>query len=219
MTVSELAQRLPAASLLVRWCQSLALLDAILSPQRKYRYFSFDAFWGPDEQMASMSNGSGDEYSIVFATAGTYLRGFDHESDLSPFIRQPPAVQAGLWESVPAALESARTEPAFTMDGIPSVTIALWRLRTDNEWSFGQATAPEIGDDGGTWLFEQLDGSEGSYTSFAQEYYERDIDAATVERIMGYAPIREQDVVALNAELTLAELDADLAQIRYPMGP
>ncbi|MFE4802065.1 hypothetical protein ACFRFL_45945 [Streptomyces sp. NPDC056708] len=32
------------------------------------------------EEMASMRNGSGDEYSIVFSAAGAYVRGFDHET-------------------------------------------------------------------------------------------------------------------------------------------
>jgi hypothetical protein len=169
MSVSELAQRLPAAPLLARWSQSLAILDAILSPER-------------------------------------------------PFIRQPPAVRAGLLESVPATLEPARSEPAFAMNGIPLVTIVLWRLPSDDEWSFGQASDPDLGDDGGTWLFEQLDGSADSYTSFARDYYERDVDAATVERIMGHAPLREQDVLALNPALTLVELNTDLVQIGYPAG-
>ena len=43
------------------------MLDVILSPEREYRYHSYDAHWASAEEMASMSNGSGDEYSIVFS--------------------------------------------------------------------------------------------------------------------------------------------------------
>ncbi len=34
--------------------QSLAMLDAILSPEWDYRYYSFNSAWGPGEEMASM---------------------------------------------------------------------------------------------------------------------------------------------------------------------
>jgi hypothetical protein len=41
---------------------------------------------GPAEDLASMQNGSGDEYSIVFLDDGAaYARGFDHESPVSPW--------------------------------------------------------------------------------------------------------------------------------------
>ena len=48
--------------------QSIAMLEAIVSPEWEYRYFSFNRLWDESkgERMASMRNGSGDEYFIVF---------------------------------------------------------------------------------------------------------------------------------------------------------
>jgi hypothetical protein len=57
--------------------QSLALLDAILSPDWEYRYFSFDSRWGPSERMGSMRNGQGDHWFALFSSAGCWLKGFD----------------------------------------------------------------------------------------------------------------------------------------------
>lgn len=37
-----------------------------------------------------MSNGSGDEFDIVFSPAGAYIRGFDHESPMSPYVDDEP---------------------------------------------------------------------------------------------------------------------------------
>ncbi len=47
--------------------RSLAMLDAIMSPEWEYRYFSFNANWDASlgERMASMRNGSGDEYFAI----------------------------------------------------------------------------------------------------------------------------------------------------------
>ncbi|APA96960.1 hypothetical protein NS506_02900 [Nocardia seriolae] len=66
----------------------LALLDCVLGgmapahPTRTYRYVEDRR---PGESLASMDNGAGDEYSIVFSSAGTYVRGFDHYSELNTY--------------------------------------------------------------------------------------------------------------------------------------
>ena len=69
-----------------RVAQSIALLDAILSPEWQYRFFSFNAGWDSarHERMASMRDGSGDEYFAVFSPVGGILKGFAHESAMSP---------------------------------------------------------------------------------------------------------------------------------------
>ena len=95
MTAGQLADRLPAIEVVRRWSQSLAMLDAIMSAEWEYRYFSFDAQPSPGQAQASMRTGSGDEYSITFTKDGAFLRGFRHESPLSPLIQTPAALWAG----------------------------------------------------------------------------------------------------------------------------
>ena len=52
---------LPSIQEVRRIAQSLAMLDAILSPEWDDRYHSFNSAWGLNEEMASMRNGSGDD--------------------------------------------------------------------------------------------------------------------------------------------------------------
>jgi hypothetical protein len=87
MTAGELVGRLPGISVVRRWSQSLAVLDAIMSKERQNRYFCFESQFGPGQALASMRNGEGDEYSITFRGDGAFVRGFDHESPVSPFIQ------------------------------------------------------------------------------------------------------------------------------------
>jgi hypothetical protein len=70
---------------LKKLCQSLATLDAIMSPEWEYRYYSFNSKWAEGEMMASMRNGSGDEYFILFNSEGAIMKGFAHESSMSPW--------------------------------------------------------------------------------------------------------------------------------------
>jgi hypothetical protein len=103
MSVADLANRLPDIPTLRRWLQSLAVLDATVCKRPDLRYFAFDATWSETEQIASMSNGSGDEYAIVFGPVGAYVRGFDHESEMSPWARTPMAIAPGLIDEMPLA--------------------------------------------------------------------------------------------------------------------
>jgi len=57
---------IPNVETLKKLCQSLATLDAIISPDWEYRYYSFNSKWADGEMMASMRNGSGDDYFILF---------------------------------------------------------------------------------------------------------------------------------------------------------
>jgi hypothetical protein len=120
VTVYDVARQLPAVADLRDLCRSLAMLDAILSPDRESRYYSFNAGWADGEEMASMRNGSGDEYSIVFSAVGAYVRGFDHESPMSPFGNDGEP-WPGVIDEVPELFRAFVEEPAFTdQEGCPS---------------------------------------------------------------------------------------------------
>ena len=69
MTVHDIARALPEAAVLRDHCRSMAMLEAVLNPEWAYRSYAFNAHWSATETMASMHNGSGDEFSIVFSAA------------------------------------------------------------------------------------------------------------------------------------------------------
>jgi hypothetical protein len=214
VSVTTLAARLPDIETVRRWSQSLAVLDAILSPEWQYRYFSFDARWADDQQMASMRNGSGNEYSITFAPVGAFLRGFDHESEMSPFARTPPAVWSGVIDDVPTAFGEFVREAAFSDDGVPSLTLCLWRGAEDLEWRHGPVTFPPGADpDGADWLFELLDGHPETYQSFARDYFELEIDLEAVRSIYRHEPLSKGVLSALNPDLSLSDLTSELETI------
>ncbi|HVE73908.1 MAG TPA: hypothetical protein VNA30_02290 [Mycobacteriales bacterium] len=218
MSVSALAARLPDVPTLIAWSQSMAMLDAILSPEWEMRYFSYDAHWAPGEHMASMRNGSGDEYSFTITPRGTYGRGFDHESALSPYTRQPPRPYEGLIDAVPSVLRDAVAEPAFMLGDVPSVTLTLWRLDGDGAWSCGKplGVLPTSGDDGGTWLFDELDGKPETYRAFAADYYETPVSLGAAAYVFQHRPLTDAVVRSLNADLSVDDLNDDIRSIGYP---
>ena len=201
------------------WWQALAALDAVMSPEWDSRVFSFDAAWSDDEQMASMRNGAGDDCSVTFTRAGAYLRGFDHESPLSPWSRTPPSPFPGLLEDVPQVLRPAAHEPAWELDGVTAVTVSLWRLADDAEWQAAQPAGPASDlDDGSDWLFAQVDGEPGTYAAFAEEYYEPEqpLDRAVIDHVFALRPLTGELARRLNPDVDWDDLQRDLEQIGYP---
>ena len=82
----------------------------------------------------------------------------------------------------------------------------------------GAVTFPPAGDDpdGADRLFEQLDGRPETYRNYALEYFETTIDVAAISRVYRHEPLSVELLSALNPELSLADIAADLDEIGYP---
>ncbi|MEV3992423.1 hypothetical protein AB0J57_26290 [Streptomyces sp. NPDC049837] len=217
MTVYDTAELLPATPVLRDHCRALAMLEAILCPDARFRHYTFDTRWSATEELASMSNGAGDEFSIVFSPAGAYVRGFDHESPMSPYVDEAP--WPGVVDEVPEVFRRYVEEPAFS-DGVgfPSVTACLWRTTGDDTWRTGTIDFPDHGDpDGSAYLFEHLtDRSVETYQGFAEDMHEVPVDPDAVGHVLALRPLTDEVVTALNPKLTLADLAEDLAATGYP---
>ncbi|WP_424878124.1 hypothetical protein [Streptomyces sp. SLBN-8D4] len=220
MTVQDVARQLPEIAVLREHCRSMAAVEAVLSPEWAYRYHSFNDHWSEKESMASMRNGAGDEYSIVFSAAGTYIRGFDHESPMSPFAEDGP--WPGVLDEVPDVFRPCVEEPAFSdEDGMPVVTACIWRETGDGAWKTGTIDFPDRATDdpdGAGYLFQLLiDRSPEAFQRWAEDYYEVPVDLEAVRHVFSSRPLTEEVVSALNSEIALAGLAEDMAEIGYPM--
>ena len=193
--------------------QSLALLDAILQPDWQYRYYSFNARWADGEQLASMRDGSGDEYYLLFTPSGAILKGFAHESDMTPYHVEPPQVWTGVLDDVPQVFASFLSEPAFERE---ATTFCIWREHADTAWRRGNIVFPMREDpDGSADLLAILDNDPRTYQAWAEEYYEHDINLAAIQSIYRHEPVTDALIKSLNAEMSLQALEEDLAEIGY----
>lgn len=208
--------RLPDADGLLRVWQSMAMLDAILCPERDLRYWSFNSSWAPGEQIGSMRNGSGDELFAHFSRAGCWLKGFAHESPMSPYRDGgTKGVWPGVLDSVPAEFASCLTEPAFS---VGDVTFCIWRLRGDREWHSGSVQFPpgDADPDGSEFLLAQLGGRPERYQAWPSEYFGRDVDLEAVRHVHRQEPLTPEIVGRLNPAASLSDLDAEIDEIGYP---
>ena len=187
-----------------------------MSREWDYRYYSFDSKWAAGEMMASMRNGSGDEYFILFNSHGAIMKGFAHESTMSPWSSDSEQVWPGVLDEVPNEFAEFLSEPAFSM---AETTFCIWRRNADGSWQTGPIDYPEETDpDGSEELLFILDGEPTTYQEFAEQYYECSIDEGTVRSIYQHQPLTTQIIKGLNPEVELEDLGSDLEEISYPSG-
>jgi hypothetical protein len=205
---------LPTIETLKKLTQSLSMLDAIIMREWDYRYYSFNSKWAKGEQMASMRNGEGDGWYCVFGPPGAFLKGFDHESEMSPWGMETSKVWPGVLDSVPDDFRSFATEPAFSME---DTTFCIWRGTRDTRWSTGKISYPAGDDpDGSARMLSIFDGKPGTYKAWAEAYYERPVGLSAVQQIYGHVPLTQELVESLNATAEFEGVLADASEIDYP---
>lgn len=195
--------------------QSLAMLDAILESSWSARHHHFNARWATDMQLGSMINGEGDSWFCIFNAAGAVLKGFDHESEMSPSHRGNTGVWPGILENVPQTFKRALADPSLSIE---QTTFCIWRLREDSRWHRGTIDYPNGQDpDGSARLLKILDGSPITYRQWAESYFERLVNTGAIQEIYLYRALTNETVQLLNPQRELGSLHDDIAEIGYPV--
>ncbi|RLB61385.1 MAG: hypothetical protein DRI90_11470 [Deltaproteobacteria bacterium] len=199
---------------LSRRSKSLALLDQILAPDDAYREFDFDSKWGDGEAVATWRNGEGDHYALWFSEVGTVIRGFDHESAMSPFRHTEPAWWPRLTAGIPAQLRCTLEEPAF---GEREMTFLFWRSARARRWHHGPVELP-VGDDpdGSGRLLALLDGEVEDYLAYAVARFDVALDAAAVAHVYEHGAVDAEWIRRLNPEVALASALDRAQQLGFP---
>lgn len=193
---------LPASEALKRHWQSLAMLDAILSPEWEYRYFSFDASWAKGEQLGSMRNGQGSAMRCLFTDSGAVLSGFDIEQKKSAFALKP--------SDLPKTLEAFATEPAFDS---PHTTFCLYREQSASEWT-RVASSPKSHQD---TLLELLTMDAKGYIEWALGYYESVVPLDVIQHVFATKPLTKELVHAINVDAAQKDVQKEAKDIGYPI--
>ena len=161
-----------------------------------------------------MRNGQGDEWFCVFSEVGVFLKGFDHESEMSPWSMQPPQVRRGVLDEVPEKFKPFATEPAFSM---ADTTFCIWRGHDEDAWQIGHIEWPSGDDpDGSAWMLSILDGDPQKYHSWAESYYERSIRLELIHHVYQHHQLTDEFVMRLNPERDVKTLASDVEEIGYP---
>ncbi len=195
----EGVMNLPPPVALERICKGLAALDAILCEDWELRLFSFNAAWDASrgERMASMRNGEGDSWFIVFSGAHAFFKAYWHEHE-----RVDPA---RIYEDLPAALEPQRHEPAFSMD---DVTFGGW-FEPERGWTMRGTLEPFAEE------LAILTGASDVVRGYLASYFEVDVPLDAIEHVVAGRPLDDALVARIAEGRSMESLTSDLDEIGY----
>jgi hypothetical protein len=198
---------LPSAADLQRLAQSLAVLDAINSPEWEYRYYSYNPSWAPDEAVLEMRDGEGDEMLVLFRPEGCVINGFLNEYP------QPEAQQ--VTRGLPEAFDEFMFGEPVASTG---TTFCLWNTPAHG-WQTGVLGREDDGSEELLYIFDQ---DPAIYAEWATDYYTDETDrpaitAEAVTPIYRHQALTKAMALALNPELEdWVALAAELQEIGYP---
>ena len=216
MVSSGIVSALPAPVELERRCQALAVLEAILCPHPRWRSYFFDAAFRPGERVARMEAATGDGWLIWFSPQGVVIRGFDHESRVSPWGREPVEPWPGLFDGLPDKLQHG---PRLEVEEVESVTFCLWWDLQAPGWRDGLVIRPgaQYQDlDGSEWLLAELV-SPAAYQDHAEEVYERLVPLEVVERIYAHEPLTERLIRAVDPDADATVVLTTARAVGFPV--
>jgi hypothetical protein len=201
---------------------AIAVLDLIVEPEWGLRYFSYQPSWGLGEALASMRDGSGNEYWIVFAADGAaYAQGFDHESELSPWGNEDGELHEGIIDGMPDQFRRYVSEPAFSFENIPSLTVCLWtETGAEGSWRHGSVPPPGSPGDlsGAADLFRVVSRPDpAGYVEYAADYYETEIDAGAVAEIYQHRPLDQALISRISPGRAMEDILGESREIGYPI--
>jgi hypothetical protein len=198
---------LPDRKTLQTICKAISVLDAIISQEWEYRYYSYNNKWADNEEFCEMRNGSGDQMLILFRQDGCVINGFAHE-----FEQQN---KKNLTKNLPSIFDVfIFGEPVKTI----GTTFCLWTTEQKN-WQVGQIENYEGNSEEMLSIF---DGNPQTYIDWATEYFEESyvesgIPLDTVTEIYSGQTLTKEMVLTIVEELEdWEQLEADLNEIGYP---
>lgn len=211
MISTKKLQSLPNWKELKTVCKAMAVLDAILSPDWVYRYYSYDSIWSENEEFFEMRNGEGGQLFILFRDEGAVINGYTSESDQS---NGEQSNKEALTDQMPAVFDEFMFGEPVNSSG---TTFCVW-TNTKGEWTTG--LLPEE-DDYSEELLSALDGNAKTYTTWASKYYEGSyvesgIPLETVTAIFNQEQLTTELVLSLVDHLDdWEQLKDDLTEISY----
>jgi len=198
---------LPDRKSLETICKAIAVLDAIISQEWQFRYYSYNSKWDTNERCLQMRNGSGDEMHILFREDGCAINGFAHEYNQED--------KRKLTSNLPAIFNDfIFGEPVKSI----GTTFCLWTTELKN-WQVGQL---ENFEDNSEEMLNIFDGKPQTYIDWATEYFEESykesgISFDTVSKIYNGQILTKEMVLSIVDELEdWKQLENDLIEINYP---
>ncbi len=171
---------LPSPRRLFGLARSLALVELAMNPKPHLRWHTLDH---SVRHLVRVSSGGGDEAMVWLSDRGCVVRGFDHESPISPWAQSERQLWPGLVDGFPPAFANG---PRLSItEDVENLTFLLWWL-DQGPWQVGSLSPPDLEPinadiDGSEYLMSSFASEEGGL-AFLSEYYEAQFPSDLLDR-------------------------------------
>lgn len=191
-------------------CIKLAALNIILCDDEWLRYHHYTKEWSPGVNQAEIDNGSGDHMFIFFSQDGCVIKGFDHESAVSPHAQDVYKVWDGMYEGLPEHFETLLDDASVEKE---DVTFCLWRETEAASWSKGTITFANGENDGSEFLLGTIYDNSTDFKEWADDYFEVELSAQILSDVFNDAPISDELIHGLNDSCDLDAVKKELREL------
>ncbi len=232
---------LPNGNDLKNLCKSISAIEAIICSDWEFRYFTYNRYWGHNQEVCELNNGQGDQINIFFNQHGIVINGFAHESPLNSWNsnteknggtsfknfykpkRNQTLKNQNIGKKIIAGLPTYFEEFIY---GEPvkniGTTFCLWQGVDNKNWHTGDIEFLSDDDlDGSAELLYFLDHNPGTYKVWAEEYYldqfeHFELNIKAIEAIYNQVMITKEIVESINpGRKDFENLKSDLNEIGY----
>ena len=206
MLISERIHEIPSPNDLLQRLIAYAKIDRIMNPDSDdcmVRVYHYDKDWVPGGHFLKIDDSGGDHYHVLFSPDGCIVKGFDHESDLSPYNyndEDEPMLNViaehDFYDGAPVALSCLLDDPALEKE---LATFCAWQAAGDSQWHCAESEIPADWSDGiETFLFYAQDPEE--YRHWFEAYYETKVDLKIIRDIADGKSVTAEMARSLNPE-------------------
>ena len=193
----------------------MAVLDIIFSEEEWLRVYTWNPNWDGKSSLAVIDNGGGDTMHILFSNDGCIIKGFDHESELSPYAQEEFEAWKGIYKDVPKVLLDLLDDEAIEKD---DVTFCIWQDKNHKVWQKGNVEIPEGCNDGSDYMLSRIFSVE-DYIDWVKSYWELGdrLCIEEIKKVYNHQPITEEMIKKLNSDKNIKETKDELMKIGYPV--
>ncbi len=188
----------------------LATLSIVLCEEVWSRYHRFTPNWSEGVDMAEIDNGSGDRVTTFFAEKDCVIKGFDHESPVSPHAQAVYQVWDGMYQGLPLHLEALLDNPSVEKE---EVTFCVWQTESDTHWHQGEVVYSNGEDNGLDYLLGMIYSTPEGFKDWADAYFDTDLPVAALAQVYRGAPVTRDMIQALNPERDPVSVQEELSTL------
>lgn len=214
MNINQTKEKFPQPETLLKRLTFYSIMDVIMNAGAEYdgSVYHCNTDWNAGVSLFTIDDGGGDHFHVLFSQDGCIIKGFGHESDLSPYNYEDDESYPDyrFYENCPHEFYELLDDESLERD---LLTFCAWHANEDGCWQAQSINALADWRDGSADFLEYVSNLD-EYADWLSAYYETDIYTETLLDLYNGAAITEDIISMLNPKADPDEVMAMVADVK-----